>query len=70
MPLFSSKTFMSAKGLDAGQDILGMDKLSQELIDQICDWVTDTVDSKNLRLVSRRFRNRAALNVSRRPRQS
>lgn len=60
-----NKTPMSVKGLEVGQEIWGMDKLPQELIDYICDHVTDKVDSKNLRLLSRSFNDRATLNVSR-----
>ena len=41
-----------------------IEKLPQELINLICDHVTDQKTSKSLRLVSKRFKDRAAINVS------
>ena len=42
----------------------GIQDLPQELLDLICDHVTGSRDSKNLRLVAKCFADRAAVNVS------
>ena len=42
----------------------GIQDLPQEVLDLICDYVTDPRDSKNLRIVAKCFADRAALNVS------
>lgn len=42
----------------------GINKLPQEITDRICDHIIEVDDSKNLRLVAKRFSTRATRNVS------